>query len=105
MITVAVMYPQREGATFDMDYYCNVHMKLVRERLGASLKALQVEQGIRGNDRGLPAAYIAIGRLTFESVESFQTSFGPHVKELMGDIPNFTNIQPSVEVGEIRLSV
>ncbi|HEX5045957.1 MAG TPA: EthD family reductase, partial [Gammaproteobacteria bacterium] len=29
MIKVSVLYPQKAGARFDMDYYCDSHMPLV----------------------------------------------------------------------------
>jgi uncharacterized protein (TIGR02118 family) len=28
------------------------------------------------------------------SVESFQAAFGPNPKEIMGDIPNYTDLKP-----------
>ncbi len=34
MIVVMVMYPENEGATFDMDYYLSTHMKLVGDKWG-----------------------------------------------------------------------
>ena len=46
-----------------------------------------------------PALYKMIARLGFESLESFQNAFGPVGAELMGDIPNFTHVEPKVEIG------
>ena len=34
MIVVTVMYPEKEGATFDMDYYLSNHLKLVGDKWG-----------------------------------------------------------------------
>ncbi len=34
MIKVSVLYPHSDGTSFDMDYYCNNHMPMVREKLG-----------------------------------------------------------------------
>ena len=36
MIKVSVLYPFAAGCRFDLDYYCNRHMPLVKERLGAA---------------------------------------------------------------------
>ena len=33
MIRVSVLYPNSEGSSFNVEYYKNVHMKLVEERL------------------------------------------------------------------------
>ena len=103
MIKVSVMYPNNEGSKFDMAYYCNSHMPMVQEKLGAALKGVAVEQGIGGAEPGSPPPYLALGHLLFESVEAFQTSFGPHAQVLMGDIPNYTNTQPTIQISEVKM--
>ena len=101
MIKVTVMYPNTEGSRFDMAYYCNTHMPLVQEKLGAALKGVAVERGIAGEEPGSRAPYIALGHLLFDSVEAFQTSFPPHAQALMDDIPNYTNTQPTIQISEV----
>ena len=103
MIKVSVMYPNTEGTTFDMSYYCNTHMPLVRQKLGAALKGVAVEQGIGGAEAGSRAPYLAMGHLLFESVEAFHASFGPQAEVLLGDIPNYTNSQPTIQISEVKL--
>jgi hypothetical protein len=34
MIKVSVLYPEGDGSTFNMDYYLNRHIPMVREKLG-----------------------------------------------------------------------
>ena len=101
MVKVTVMYPNTEGSRFDMAYYCNTHMPMVQEKLGAALKGVAVEQGIGGAEPGSPPPYLALGHLLFESVEAFQTSFAPHAQVIMGDIPNYTNTQPTIQISEV----
>jgi hypothetical protein len=36
-------------------------------------------------------------------VEQFQESFGAHAAEIVGDVPNFTNTQPTIQISEIKL--
>ena len=36
-----------------------------------------------------------------DSVESFQAGMGPHMKEIMGDIPNYTDIAPVLQISEV----
>ena len=103
MIKVTVMYPNIEGGTFDIAYYCNTHMPMVREKLGAALKGLSVDHGIAGGQPGAPAPYLALGHLLFESLEEFQTSFAPHAQEFGDDIPNYTNTQPTIQVSEVKM--
>jgi uncharacterized protein (TIGR02118 family) len=102
MIRVHVQYPRTEGAKFDMDYYCNKHMPMVRERCGDALKDMTVEEGISGGMGGKPAANVASCSLTFESIEAFQAAMGPHMPEIMGDIPNYTKITPVLEIAEVK---
>jgi uncharacterized protein (TIGR02118 family) len=103
MIKVSVLYPNKPGARFDMDYYCNKHFALVKEKLGAACKSVAVEQGIAGGSPGIEAAFIAMGHLYCDSVEAFQAAFAPHVQEIMGDIPNYTDIEPILQISEVKL--
>jgi uncharacterized protein (TIGR02118 family) len=50
-----------------------------------------------------PPAFSATGHLYFDSVEAFQAAFGRHAGAITGDIPNFTNVQPTVQVSEVKL--
>jgi len=36
-------------------------------------------------------------------VEDFQSAFGPHMEEIMGDIPNYTKIEPVIQISEVKL--
>jgi len=103
MIKVSVFYPNEDGKRFDMDYYVNKHIPLVRDRLGAACKNAAVEAGLGGAMPGSPATYVAMGHLWFDSVESFQQSFAPHAQEIMGDIPNYTDLQPVIQVSEVKM--
>ena len=103
MIKVSVFYPNEAGKHFDMDYYCYKHIPLVREHLGTALLNTAVDKGLGGAEPGSEATYVAMGHLYFDSVESFQTSFGPHAESIMADLPNFTDIQPSIQVSEVKI--
>jgi uncharacterized protein (TIGR02118 family) len=36
-----------------------------------------------------------------DSIEAFQASFGPHAQEIMGDIPNYTDQTPVIQISEV----
>jgi hypothetical protein len=36
MIRVSVLYPNSQGASFDMEYYLKTHLPMVRKTLGES---------------------------------------------------------------------
>jgi uncharacterized protein (TIGR02118 family) len=76
---------------------------LVRRLLSPAIKGIAVEQGIAGMGPGSPAPYVAMGHLLFDSVETFQTSFEPHAQAIMSDILNYTDIQPNIQISEVKL--
>jgi uncharacterized protein (TIGR02118 family) len=77
-------------------------MPMVAEKCGDALKGWTVESGLSGGMGGKSAAYIASGTLEFESVEAFGAAMGPHMPEIMGDIPNYTKITPVLEIAEVK---
>jgi len=103
LIKISVLYPNSEGAKFDMAYYCSSHMPMVNRLLGSAVKGMGVDQGIGGFGPGSSAPFIAAGHLMFDSVEAFQAAFAPHAQEIMGDIPNYTNLEPTIQISEIKL--
>jgi len=102
MIKVSVLYPNSAGARFDMAYYTSKHMPMVQKKVG-TCKGIAAEKGVAGGAPGSAPTYIAIGHLLFDSVEAFQSGFGPHAAEIMADIPNYTNTQPVIQISEITL--
>ena len=102
MIKVTVFYPNGEGKTFDMDYYCRKHMAMVSKLAGKALKNMTVEKGIAGLAPNSPAPYAAMGNMYFKSIEAFQEAFSK-ADQLMGDIPNFTNIEPVFQISEVMM--
>lgn len=103
MIKVSVLYPNGDGSKFDMEYYCNRHIPMVREKLEGACKGVAVEQGVGGTEPGSPAPFAALGHLLFDSLEAFQTAFGPHAETFMSDISNYTNIQPIVQISCVKI--
>jgi uncharacterized protein (TIGR02118 family) len=76
---------------------------MVRQKLGAACKGVAVEQGVAGGAPGAPPNFVAMGHLLFDSADAFQQAFAPHASAIMGDIPNYTKIQPVIQIGEIKM--
>ena len=89
MIKVSVLYPNISGESFDIDYYCSTHVPMVGKLLGGA--------------EGEAAPFVAMGHLLFDSVEEFQSSFGPNAEQIMADLPNFTTIQPQIQISDVKL--
>ncbi|KAA0888366.1 EthD family reductase [Oryzomonas rubra] len=103
MVKVSVLYPNDEGPQFNMDYYCNRHVPMFQEKLGAACKMVSIDQGLGGNLPNTKASFVAMGHFCFDSEESFQNAFAPHAEFIMADIANFTNIQPTAQISEVKL--
>jgi len=102
VVKVSVFYPNSAGCKFDMNYYLTKHMPMVQQKLGAACKSIAVEQGIAGGAPGAPATYVAMGHLYFDSADAFASAFGPHAQEILADIPNYTNTQPTIQISDVK---
>jgi uncharacterized protein (TIGR02118 family) len=93
MFKVTVLYPSSEGSTFDMDYYREKHMAIVNR----VMKPERVEI-----DRAVDGPFMAIGHFYFPSQEAMQAGMGgPDIGDAMADVPNYTNVQPQIQISEI----
>jgi len=101
MIKVSVMYPNNPGVRFDHDYYREKHMPLVKARMGDACKYYTIDKGLAGGAPGTPATYVGMCHIFADSVDSFQTAFGPHAKEILGDIKNYTDAAPVMQISEV----
>lgn len=101
MIKVSVFYPKTTNAEFDMDYYCNQHIPMLRGLLGSACTNVAVEAGICGATPSDRAPNIAMGHLYFDSLAKFQEAFGPNAEKIMSDLPNFTNVAPAIQISEV----
>ena len=101
MIKVSVMYPNTPGSSFDHAYYRDKHMPLLKARMGAACKSYTVDKGLAGGAPGSAATYVGMCDIFCDTVESFQAGFGPHAKEIMADIPNYTDLTPVIQISEV----
>ena len=103
MIKLSVIYPYSEGKKFDMQYYCNSHIPMVQQKLGDACKSASVDQGLSGGQPGSKAAYAVMAHLLFDSLEGLQTAFAPHAEAINNDIPNYTDIEPIIQISEVLM--
>lgn len=101
MTKIAIMYPSGEGHTFDMAYYATKHMPMVADLFGEPLRYWSIDKGISGRTPEEPMTYAAIGYFYFDSIQAYGEAFGPNAEKILGDIPNYTNIQPVIQISEV----
>ncbi len=100
MFCVSVAYPRKDGGTFDFEYYIKQHVPLVARLVGANAIKAEVRKGVASPDGSAPA-FVCLANFWIKSAHDFQATLAAHGKEIMSDIPNFTNIQPILQVDEV----
>lgn len=102
MTRIAVLYPSTPEAKFDMDYFKGSHLRLIRSKLGPrGMVRVEMDRGTSGIDHDSPAPYAAVTYLVFKSVAAFRTAFTDVREDILGDLTNFTDITPHIQVSEI----
>ncbi len=102
MIKVSVLYPNEEGKKFDHGYWTTTHLELVQSLLvPMGLVNGEMEKGVSGTDPNAPPMYLAVGHLYFNALDEVHEAFKTHGREIMGDIPNYTDIKPLFQISEL----
>ncbi len=100
MFSISIAYPKKDGGTFDFGYYAKNHIPMVTRFLGANSVRAEIRKGVASPD-GSVASFVCLANIWIKSVEEFQATLAQHGGEIMGDIPNYTNIQPILQVDEV----
>ena len=103
MVKVSILYPNKPGSRFDIEYYLNTHIPMANKLLEPALKAVQVEIGASGATSNDTPPFAAIVGFTCESYKAFADAFLPNAAELQSDISNYTDIEPIIQVSDIRI--
>jgi uncharacterized protein (TIGR02118 family) len=94
MLAVTILYPRTDDSTFDMSYYTSSHMPMFAECLGDACQGWGAA--------AIPAGkYAAMGWAIVTDQDAFNAAMGAHGAKIMGDVANYTNVQPELLVGEI----
>lgn len=103
MFNISSIYPRREGARFDFDYYLDIHMPLSIELLSNAkgFRGVSVERGVDVAQPPITSSYVAMCHYYFDTLEDFMAAFMPHAERLQGDIVNYTDITPIIQINEV----
>ena len=102
MFKVAILYPNGDDKTFDMDYYEKKHMPMVAGFLGKNLKFYEIDKGIAGRTPNDKVPFVAIGYFYITDVAEYNKAIAQNRDAVVNDFKNYTNIQPVVQVNEIK---
>ncbi|MGS2740832.1 EthD family reductase [Sinomicrobium sp. M5D2P17] len=99
---VAILYPNGENKTFDMDYYEKKHMPMMAELLGDNLKFYEIDKGIAGRTDGDKVSFVTMGYFYIDDVDEYNKVIAQNMDAIRSDIPKYTNIQPIIQINEIK---
>ena len=96
-VSLNVVYPNQDGARFDLAYYRSTHIPLVMRVMKAT-SVILIEGVPMG---GTPAPYVMIAHFQFPSSEALDAAMAdPAMAGVRADIANFTDIRPMVMRGK-----
>lgn len=99
MVRLNVLYPRRDGARFDTEYFVNRHLPLLHELLmPMGLAGLQAHAG-EAEGAGPASAYLMVASLDFPSMEDMRRAMSTHGATIAADAGRCTDIEPLVQVG------
>jgi len=106
MFNISSIYPKKEGGHFDFDYYLNQHMPLSIKYLSSAkgFKGVSVERGIEVEEPKIESSFVAMCHYYFDTLEDFLFAFMPHAEELQGDLSNYSNIQPVIQINQVEIT-
>ena len=105
MIKVSVLYPNKPGTRFDMNYYVTKHMPLAMRLLSKGLRKTEVDAGLHGASPSEPPAFHGGCQFYYDTVDAFVAAFGPAAAEITADIPKYTDVAPVIQFNEVKISV
>jgi len=95
-MSLNVLYPNHEGAKFDLKYYRDSHIPLAMKVMKAD--RVMLIEGIPTPTAAAP--FLMIAHFQFASPEALKAATdNPQMADVRADIPKFTDIKPTVMVG------
>ncbi|SON57352.1 EthD protein [Hartmannibacter diazotrophicus] len=98
-VSLQVIYPIKDGTTFNYDYYVETHLPLVGEHMGKYIQSTLVTKGVAGGPNVPPGIY-AIATIVFADKQAMDAALGA-AGPVLADIPNFTNSEPQMLIGDV----
>ena len=106
---MTILYPAGDGIKFDPDYYRDHHLKLIMRLYGSSIKRFELRTvpprappGVPTPGAPAPPKFSAAVNIWIADFEAFNTNNTKHGPELVADVHNFTNSQPTIQFDEVH---
>ena len=101
MFCATVLYPHKEDAAFDVEYYAGTLAPMYARFLGDNCVKFEVRKGLITPGRAAPH-YICIASFWVTSREGYGASLAdPGMQAIMAKISSFTDIEPLRQFDEV----
>ena len=78
-------------------------LSIARLSTAPGFQSVSVERGVGGGAPDAPPPFIALCHYLFDSLDDFLAAFTVHAAVLQGDIPNYTDIPPLIQVSAVEI--
>ena len=102
MYCASVVYPRDPEGRFDLDYFASKHAPMFAQLLGGNCRRFEVHVALETPGAPMPD-FTAAAHFWVESEAEFGAVLASHGAEIYGDIPNFSDRQPSRSWAEVRV--
>lgn len=99
MQCVTVLYRNAPDLRFDFDYYVRRHIPLIQKVFGKGITRIELRKCLNSPD-GSPPEFLAVISIWLGDPDAYQAGLA-RSQELIADVPNFTNGQPVIQIGEV----
>ena len=100
MYCMTVSYAKLESTHFDIDYFLNEHIPLVKESFETfGLVGITVKAGLGSVPSKEDLFYLSVD-IVFDSLEAMKTATSTAGKYVGNDVKNYTDVKPQYQFGE-----
>jgi uncharacterized protein (TIGR02118 family) len=92
---LTILYPNKEGAKWDVDYYRAHHMPLIMKLYGAqAIKRFELRKGDK-NMAGARPDFVGTVNIYIQDQKAFDAAGKQHGQTLRDDVPHFSSVFPT----------
>ncbi|MDB6092264.1 MAG: hypothetical protein JWN85_5048 [Gammaproteobacteria bacterium] len=104
---MTIVYPSGAGVSFNPDYYRDHHLKLIMKLYGSSIQRFElrtVAPAAAPAPTGgpPPPPFAAAVNIWINNLDAFNANNREHGRELVADVPHFTNAMPTIQFDEVH---
>jgi uncharacterized protein (TIGR02118 family) len=100
MKCITILYPSKDNAGFDCEFYRNRHAPLIQNILGKSMHKIEMRKGNAAPD-GTPPLYLAVISIWIADWAGHEKAMATRTQELLDEVPLFTKVMPLIQIDDV----